>query len=67
MVEIITSTMIRRGRTSHEYEGVARLEDVANKKAIIDLLDGCNFGGCVSISTTKENNVYKFNAIIYID
>lgn len=67
MVEIITSKMTRIGRTEHEYEGTARLEDVAQKKTIIDLLDCSNFGGYVEVRTTEEKNVYEFNAVVYID
>lgn len=67
MVEIITSKMTRRGRTEHEYEGTVRLEDITQQKAIIDLLDCSNFGGYVDIRTTEEKNIYKFNAVVYID
>ena len=67
MVEIITERMTRRGRTEHEYEGTVRLEDVTQKKAIIDLLDSSNFGGYVDVRATEESNVYKFNAVVYID
>lgn len=67
MVEIITSTMTNRGRTEHEYKGTARLEDVAQKKTIIDLLDSNNFGGYVNVRETEEENIYTFNATVYID
>lgn len=67
MVEIITSTMVNRGRTEHTYTGTARLDDVTQKKTIIDLLDGNNFGGYVNVYETDEKNVYTFNATVYID
>lgn len=67
MVEIITSEMTRRGRTEHEYRGTAKIEDITQKKTIIDLLDRSNFGGYVDVRTTEEKNIYKFNAVVYID
>lgn len=67
MIEIITSKMTRRGRTEHEYEGTAKIEDITQKNAVIDLLDCSNFGGYVDIRTTEEKNIYKFNAVVYID
>lgn len=67
MIEIITSKIVRRGITEHEYEGTAKLEDIAQKQAIIDLLDRNNFGGCIDVRTTDKKNIYKFNAIVYID
>ena len=67
MVEIITSKMVRRGITEHEYEGTVKLEDVAQKQTIIDLLDCNNFGGRIDVRTTDKKNIYNFNAIVYID
>lgn len=54
MVEIITKELTNRGRTEHEYKGTVKLEDVAQKKAIIDLLDRNNFGGYVEVRETEE-------------
>ena len=67
MVEIITKELTNRGRTEHEYKGTVKLEDVTQKKAIIDLLDRNNFGGYVEVRETEEKNIYTFNATVYID
>ena len=67
MVEIITERKVRTGYAEHEYEGTVRLEDVAQKNTIIDLLDRNNFGGYVSVRATEEQNIYTFNATVYID
>lgn len=69
MVEILERVVTRRGITEVEYEGTAMMYNGAqDKQALLDALDGNNFGGYVEITPIKNaSDMYEYRATVYID
>lgn len=69
MVEVLERVMVRRARAEVEYMGTAMMYNgVQDKQALLDALDGSNFGGSVDITPIKDaSDMYEYKATVYID
>ena len=69
MVEVLERVVVRRTRTEVGYTGTAMMYNgIQDKQALLDALDGNNFGGSVSITPIKDvSDMYEYVAIVYID
>ena len=69
MVEVLERELVRRTRTEVGYVGTAMMYNgIQDKQALLDALDGSNFGGCVSITPVKDvSDMYEYVAVVYID
>lgn len=64
---IITKEVARKTSSTHFYKGVITFTERPDKNAVIDSIDRCNWGGCISYYATTQPNVFEFSAEIYID
>jgi hypothetical protein len=64
---IIAQEVTRKTSSTHFYKGVITFTERPDKNAVIDSIDCCNWGGCISYHATTQPNVFEFSAEVYID
>lgn len=68
MFTITEKNLYYRGKTEHIYRGTVEApHGIPTTETFLNAIDRGNWGGRVNFTKTDKENVYKFDATIYVD